>query len=149
MNEIIKPNPVELITEALFFIGCFGYIYGVFKACIVSLAKVPDVSKMPAFLSNLITTIGAVLATNLGAILGLPKPLPTLSPFAVFYEPIIINFQITACYIYLLTLLTSSIVWGIKNFTTDPTQIVSTLPDQTKTFLGVLVGVLAITLAKQ
>ncbi|MEO5776688.1 MAG: hypothetical protein ABIQ27_07265 [Flavobacterium sp.] len=149
MNKIIK-DPVEIIIIALFAIGCFGYAYGILKACFISLAKIPDVSKMPAFLSNLITTIGAVLATNLGAILGLPKTeTPSLSPFTFFIEPTVTNFQITACLIYLLALLVSSVVWGIKNFTTDSTQIVPTLPDQAKTFLGVLVGVLAITLAKQ
>jgi len=150
MKKIPYKDPIQLIIGCLFFIGCIGYIYAVAQACIISLNKEPDVSQMPSFLSNLITTIGAVLATNLGATLGLPKPPEfSLSPLGFISHPIVINFQMTACYVYLLTLLAAAIVWGTKDFTQDPTKVVATIPELTKTFLGVIVGVLAITLTKK
>jgi len=147
---------IQILIVFLFSVGCLGYLYGIFQACWISLQKPVNVDAMPAFLSSIITSIGAVLATNLGAVLGIAISNPKseystkfFSPFTVFAKPGITTVQITACYIYILTLVVVAIVWGIKKFTTDPKQIVSTIPELTKTLLGVIVGVFAITLAKK
>ncbi|MCW3105699.1 MAG: hypothetical protein JWQ09_205 [Segetibacter sp.] len=152
-------NAVEILIVFLFSVGCLGYLYGIFKACWISLQKKPKVSDMPAFLSNTITSIGAVLATNLGAVLGfaiagftnglVDMNKAALKPLLFFTDPSITSVQITASYVYILTLVAVSVVWGIKKFTTDPLLVVSTIPELTKTFLGVIVGVFAITLAKK
>ena len=49
-------DPTKIIIGALFIIGSLGYMYGVAKACVISLEKQPDVTRMPAFLSNLEST---------------------------------------------------------------------------------------------
>jgi len=145
---------IEILIAFLFAVGCLAYIYGIYQACYISLQADPDLSKMPAFLSSIVTSIGAVLATNLGAVLGIAIAAPTSSfaqaswkPLAVFTSPTPTNVQITACYLYVLILVVVSIVWGIKDF--DTVHVVSTIPELTKTFLGVIVGVLAITLARK
>ncbi|WP_316753720.1 hypothetical protein [Pedobacter gandavensis] len=150
-------NAVQILIVFLFSFGCLAYLYGIFKACWISLQKTPNVADMPIFLSSIITSIGAVLATNLGAVLGIAITNLTsefteaalLRPFAIFSDPSITTVQITACYIYILTLAGTSVVWAFKKFTTNPTEVVSTIPELTKTFLGVIVGVFAVILAKK
>ena len=147
---------IQILIVFLFSLGCLGYLYGIFQACRISLQKIVNVDDMPPFLSNIITNIGAVLATNLGAVLGIAINNPAskynmmfLNPFTNFAQSGITGAQILACYIYTLALVVVAIVWGIKKFTTDPKQIVSTIPELTKTLLGVIVGVFAITLVKE
>ena len=147
---------IQYLIVFLFAVGGLAYLYGIFKACWISLQKNPVVSDMPAFLSSTITSIGAVLATNLGAVLGITitKASPEFSeavlhPLIAFTTLSVTSVQVIACYLYIISLVAVSIVWGKKDFTPDPNKVVSTIPELTKTFLGVIVGVFAITLAKK
>jgi len=150
-------NPfVNILIGFLFSVGCLAYLYGIYKACAISLQKNPVLSDMSPFLSSIVTSIGAVLATNLGAVLGftISDPNSALAeaarnPFSVFSNPTPSNEQVMACFLYVLTLFAVSVVWGIKKFTDDPLQVVPTVPQLTKTFLGVIVGVFAIILVKK
>jgi hypothetical protein len=146
---------MNYVLYALLLIGCAGYAWGIVVACKLSLQKPPNPSEMPPFLAGVVTTIGAILATNLGAVLGIEivKQPNTLSenvfkPLIFFSDASYRNLQITALYFYLLSLVTAAIGWGIKKFTSDPAEIVTIIPELTKTLLGVIVGAMGILLAK-
>jgi hypothetical protein len=157
-NKSVAPlNPIQILIAFLFAVGCLAYIYGVYKASFLSLQHPSRAAEMPGFLSSVITSIGAVLATNLGAVLGIAITVPKsvfnkkalLNPFSVFAESAATAVQIIACYVYILTLVAAAIVWARLDFTVDVKTVVSTIPEMTKTLLGVIAGVFAVILAKQ
>jgi hypothetical protein len=148
------PKPITYLLSILIALGCVTFAYGVIKACMISLEKAPDLSLMPLFLASAVTSIAAVLATNLGAVLGIAIANPqslyrqssTWNPLKVFSKPDPTTWQTLACYVYIIGLLSAAVVWGIKNFTTDSNQIVALIPEMTKSLLGVIVGALAVSL---
>lgn len=146
---------MKLLLILLSSMGFIAYAYGVFYACYLSLKKEPKPTEMPAFLASVVTSIGGVLATNLGAVIGFAIKVPGSTaaknigePFAFFVYAAFTNLQITASYIYLLFLFIAATVWAVKKFTGDANQIVPVLPEMTKTLLGVIVGAMGIILAK-
>lgn len=146
--------PINILIVFLITIACFSFLFGIYKASYISWQKVPDTLLMPAFLSNVVTSIAAVLATNLGAVLGyanadthsLFRNPATWNPLNLFSSGSVSPAQAFACYIYVLGLLSATVVWGYKNFTTDEKQVVPLLPQLTKSLLGVVIGALAIAL---
>jgi len=148
------PKPITFLLSVLIALGCATFAYGIFKACAVSLQRVPDLSLMPLFLASAVTSIAAVLATNLGAVLGIAIANPqslyrqrkSWNPLRAFTNPNPTVWQTLACYVYIIGLLAAAVVWGIKNFTTDNKQIVALIPEMTKSLLGVIVGALAVSL---
>ena len=150
--------PIKILIGFLIFIGYAVYIYGVSVACIVSLeAPKKDDLVMGPFLSSAVTTIAAVLSTNLGAILGIAtsnvgsslRKSSTWNPIRIFTDPDPTAFQIIACYIYVFSLLAAGVVWLIVESKEDSHQLVALIPEMTKTLLGVIVGALAISLNTQ
>lgn len=154
--------PIEILIGFLLLLGCAIYVYGVSIACIYSLDKPlwdesVKVREMDSFLSGAVTTIAAVLSTNLGAILGIAtsntasslNKLSTWNPIRIFTNPDPTVFQTTACYIYVLSLVAAGIVWLILGFKEDSKNLVALIPEMTKTLLGVIVGALAISLNTQ
>lgn len=147
-------NPIGILKVLLISLACISFIYGIYKACKISLEKEPDLTLMPAFLSNLVTSIAAILATNLGAVIGITvindnsefRNLSTWNLTNLFSENAPSAWQALACFIYILGLLAAAIVWAIKNFTSDEKKVVSLIPELTKSLVGVVVGVLAISL---
>lgn len=148
-------DPIGILKILLIAIACVSFIYGIYKACKISWPlDDPDTSLMPAFLSNLVTSIAAILATNLGAVVGFTvtnessifRDSSTWSLTNLFTENASGSWQTLACYIYILGLLAAAIVWARKNFTADDSEIMSLIPQLTKSLVGVIIGVLAISL---
>ena len=147
-------QPVKLLIGILVFIGFIFYFYGVWQACAISLeeikpGKTPRV--MPEFLASVVTAIGAVLATNVGAVLGIAitqsaskyRLSKSWNPANFFSQTE--TMQTVACYVYIICLFGAAIVWGKENFRTD---VVTIIPEMAKTLLGIIVGCLAISLNK-
>lgn len=107
---------------------------------------------MPGFLSDLVTSIAAVLATNFGAVLGLPPAraalfsLSSAGAESLFTGDLTDVAQRVACWLYMIGLVAAAIVWAIKNFTTDDKQIVPLIPQLTRSLIGVAIGALAVIL---
>lgn len=145
---------ITYLTGFLVVLGCLGYLYVVGWACVKSWPLHAENYELPSFLTNLATSIGALMATNLGAVLGIRVTDPhskfsqakTWTLTAVKLDPSPAVFQTFACYVYVLSLLAATIVWGHREFITDAGQIVPIIPEFTKTFAGVIVGALAISL---
>ncbi len=148
------PKPLNYLLATLIGLACIAFLYGIARACIISLKKEPDISQMPSFLSSVVTSIAAIFATNLGAVLGITisNPQSILSrsenwiPFNITATNAPTAFQVTACYIYVVGLLAAAIVWARKNFSADPKAIIPLIPELTKSLLGVMIGALAISL---
>lgn len=144
----------NVILKFLLLLSCLTFIYGIIKATKISLTPNPNVSQMPVFLSNAVTAIAAVFATNLGAVLGFSVVngdagffrAEIWNPVSLFKSDAIEPAQAFAVVVYLLGLLAATLVWLKKDFTQDNTQIVSLLPELTKSLLGVVIGSLAISL---
>ncbi len=106
-------------------------------------------ANMPAFLTHVMTTIGGVLATNLGAVLGLTvaQSAGLISAESLpWYAPTAANLQVIAAYVYVVGLLAATGLWAAKRFTAGQDHVVSTLPELAKTLLGVMAGALAVML---
>jgi hypothetical protein len=141
---------MKAIKILLFFLvalaGLF-FLYGVYLAIRYSNAGTP--SQMPEFVTTTTTAIGAVLATNLGAVLGLK--IAEGSRFRSFRiralaDPIPSAIQIGATVFYLLVLLVAFIAWALMKFESDPTLIVLVIPRLSQTLAGVIVGAVAVIL---
>lgn len=147
-------DAIKILRIILLAFGCVAYVYGIAKAFVISW-KGDDVNKMPAFLVNVVGTIGTILATNLGAVMGLTlAESPSDSFSEEDWDPVNLfvaehaskAFQTTACYIYVIGLIAAAIVWTHRKFETDPQKIVPLVPELTKSLLGVIVGVLVVAL---
>lgn len=147
-------KPIAYLLGFLFLIGCGAFIYGIIKACIKSWPKDGSDYTMPEFLASAVTSIAAVLSTNLGAVLGITVTNPqsefneaeTWNTLTFLTNPSPSVLQTFACYIYVISLLTCAIVWARRNFISEPGKIVPLIPELTKSLLGVIVGVLAVSL---
>jgi hypothetical protein len=149
-------KPIRYLLAFVVMIGCGAFVYGVYLACYVSWFNPARHGKyeIPIFLASTVTSIASVLSTNLGAVLGItiiindskfsqPKAWNLLS---LFTDPNPTNIQTTACYVYILSMLGAAIVWAHRDFENDALRIVYLIPELTKSLLGVIVGVLAISL---
>ncbi len=147
-------KPIKYLLGLFIFIGCAIYIYGIVLACLESWPEHQPPYQIPVFLSTTVTSIAALLATNLGAVLGITitksdslfGETKTWNPLTVFREPEPTNFQATACYIYAISLIACGVVWACRGFEPDPAKIVPLIPEMTKSLLGVIIGVLAMSL---
>ena len=148
-------KPITYLLGLLIFLGCGLFVYGILKACLLSWSPENSSYDMASFLTGSVTSIAAILSTNLGAVLGISLSAPNSSrfkisenwnPISFFTKPNQTNIQIIACYIYILSLLAAGIVWAHRDFITETNKIVPLIPELTKSLLGVIVGVLAITL---
>ena len=122
------------------------FIVGIVVAGYCSLRNKPE--NMPEFLAQATTVIGGTLSTNLGAVLGLSvaqstNPSPALAE--VMAAPAN-TLQVGAAWLYVGGLIIALVLWGVNRFSNQPQKVVSTLPDLTKTLLGVVVGAMAVAL---
>jgi hypothetical protein len=150
-------KPITYLLGVLIFIGCGTFIYGIVLACIHSWPCTNGLYEIPPFLSSTVTSIAAVLSTNLGAVLGIAATNPNSgfrdssawNPISFFTNPTPSVIQTIACYVYILALIIAAIVWAHRDFIADASKIVPLIPELTKSLLGVIVGVLAISLNTQ
>ena len=151
-------KPINYLLGLLVFLGCGLFAYGIGQACILSWSPNNSSYDMASFLTSSVTSIAAILSTNLGAVLGITFSTPdsnsrfkrneseNWNPISFFKDPNQTNIQIIACYVYILSLIVAGIVWAHRDFITETNKIVPLIPDLTKSLLGVIVGVLAISL---
>ena len=145
---------ITYLLGLLVFLGCAVFIYGITQACILSWSPDNNNYEIAPFLSNSVISIAAILSTNLGAVLGISlsksvsrfEDSANWNPARFFTDPNQANIQIIASYIYIIALLGAAVVWVHRDFITDTSNIVPLIPQLSNSLLGVIVGVLAITL---
>jgi predicted transporter len=129
----------------LFLLACLAGLFflgGIIAAGILSIKGKPK--NMPAFLSRTVTTIGGILATNLGAVLGINVVRSNSPAFRIVQVPTTEVLQNAAAILYLVGLLAALLFWAFKAFKEDPDVVVPTLPELSLTLLGVIGGALAV-----
>lgn len=147
-------KPITNLLGLLLLIGCLAYLYGIGYACVISWNSEKTNFEIPSFLSNTLTSLAALFSTNLGAVLGISASNPNSrlrkteawNPLKTWKNPSTPDFQVIICYVYILSLFACSIVWAHREFTTDVNKINALIPELTKSLLGVVVGVLALSL---
>jgi hypothetical protein len=159
MNSIMKPlRPLILLIVGF---AALAYIGGILWAGIASIQcpKVPV--ELPDLVTQTITSIGAVLATNFGALFGISKFVnenrgknPTLINIKKWYGlPVMPKSEnkvafldklpVYAAYLYFISLILALVFWGITGFSDQSAQI---LKNMTSTLIGAAAGVLAVYL---
>ena len=140
------------------------YAYGIIMATIQSLAHS---TKIPEPLDSIVSTIGAILLTNLGAVLGISvaKPQSALSRMTLISRPQTTTLaatqainptdpatereliQFVAVVFYLAVLVACFIVWAINTFRSgDPFPVVNIVEQNGKNLLGVIAAYVAFIL---
>ncbi len=146
----MEGTTLDAVTILLLVFMLFGgvlFLGGIIWAGIVSIRNQPET--MPQFLIQSTTVIGGVLATNLGSVLGLSiisevgGGVVTASSLTAVT---IHNIQVGAAWLYAAGLFIAFAFWVANKFSTAPEKVVSTLPELSKTLLGVAVGALAVVL---
>jgi hypothetical protein len=148
-------NTRAILLSLFIGIAAVAFIAGVTAACILSFS--PDAGKdsLPPFVSATITSIAALLATNLGSILGITVTNPqshfriarNWSPLAVFQAPSTTTLQTWGCYLYVGGLLAATVIWGFRGFDSkSASPVVPLIEDLAKSLAGIIVGSVAIAL---
>ena len=149
----------ETLISLLVILASAGFAAGIGAAGYYTLKKRP--ADMPRFLVQLVTTIGGVLATNLGAVIGFSFKIPPELNAALAHPlsisawlgssavPVGTQLQLMAAGLYVIGLLVAVMLWGVAHFSDDPAVVVPTLPELSRTLLGVMVGALAVALGTQ
>lgn len=131
-----------MLVTILVLLAALFYLYGIIMAVWIS---VKGKKNMDDFLLNAITVIGGVLATNLGAFLGINIARGTSEASLTFQSGTIGNIQAIAAYFYVICLIVAVAGWFVAKSKGSAT-IVPILPELAKTLMGVIVGVLAVAL---
>lgn len=134
-----------------------AYFAGIIWAGFASLAK-ETVPKIPEIVTLTITAIGAILATNFGAQLGIARFIkvnPASNPNLIISKrfmglPLVTNannkfsildhLPIIATYLYFISLTMALIFWGLDKLSDDSAQV---LKNMSSTLIGALAGLLA------
>jgi hypothetical protein len=113
--------------------------------------------EMPKFLSQTVSALGGVLATNFGAVIGLQHiSKESAGSLAAAYSPNALlslnasptfpQLQAYAALFYLVGLTLALALWCFKKFNQKQGEVVSTLPELSQSLLGVLMGGLTVWL---
>lgn len=137
----------KVILTAIFAILAIGFFaYAIYSAIhFTSIGKPGD---MPNILNHVIIVVGGVLATNLGAVLGIQ--VDQGGGFSLGFRKIStdpsIGIREICAFLYAIALIIALIFWGISGFTEKSTEIVDSIPMLSKTLIGVAVGALTVVL---
>lgn len=151
-------NLTALIGWILLVAGLGVYLCGIIFAIFFPIEDTQNgqvVMLMPEALETVTTSVGAILLTNLGAVLGISivKPNNGLARVAMksisVPEPITMReaIQIAAVLLYIISLLACGIKWGIATFKQEPDPVVALIPQYAKTLIGVITAYIAFVLA--
>lgn len=154
-------NLTAIIGWILLVSGLTVYVYGISYAIFFPIEvqeKSTTILKIPETLETFTTSVGAILLTNLGAVLGISVVAPNapiariaLSPaaFATVPTPISMRekIQVVAILIYVISLMACTLAWGVATFKAHPAPVAALIPQYGKTFIGVITAYLAFTLA--
>jgi len=138
------PTSIRILFVAFVALGGAGYLGGVARAAYLTVKRRPN--DMDEFPQRALTTISAILATNLGAVLGLSLTATGLAG-ASFFAPDTLTagggqsaFPIIAAYLYSAGLLIACAAWATVNFK----EAVPIISEMTRTLVGVIVGAMAL-----
>lgn len=131
-----------MLVTILVLLAALFYLFGIIMAVWIS---IKGKKLMDDFLSNIITVIGGVLATNLGAFLGINIAQGTSEASFTFQMGATGNMQAIAAYFYVICLVVAVAGWFVAK-SKGSTTIVPILPELAKTLLGVIMGALTIGL---
>lgn len=154
-------NLSAAIGWLLLSVGIAIYIYGIVTAIFNPIVEHPptgpETKHIPEALETITTTIGAILLTNLGAVLGISISKPQsglaniafLSPKISVPDPVTQRelIQFVAVLIYIITLIGCGVDWAVSTFKAKPDAVVELVPQYGKTLLGVITAYLAFVLA--
>jgi hypothetical protein len=155
-------NFSSIIGWFLLLIALGLYLYGV-SAAIFNLNLIPQKNAaggitgymLPEILDTLTATIGAILLTNLGAVLGISVTQPqsglaakTLMTKVALPNPITRReiIQLTAVLVYLVTLVACFIKWATNNF--DNGNVATLVSQNGKMLIGVISAYVAFAVGK-
>lgn len=147
-------NLSSIIGWFLLLIALGLYLYGIYFA-IFTVPKKDD-HVLPEILDTLTASIGAILLTNLGAVLGISitQPKSGLAAKALMAKVELPDpmtrreiIQFTAVLVYLVTLVACFVAWAISGFNDKGENAVATLVSQNgKMLIGVISAYLAFAL---
>ncbi len=160
-------NPVIAYVGWLLILSAIGfYGYGIVEAILLSWSKTTpvDYEKYPETISTTISSMQALLLTNLGILLGISiakpdsavaKQLMLNSKIPLGIVPPLPNpldikekIQLFALVIYILSLIACLITWGHNSFSSKPEDVVAVISESGKMFLGVVLAYLTAALNK-
>ena len=123
----------------------FGLGIGVAAYYTLWIEGAPKPTEMPDIVAYFVSAANGTLAANLGAVLGIRLAWggerSALSTTEIF--------QWFAAGWYVLMLLLAVLFWGMAGFREDEAQVVSLLPEMTKTAIGIFIAILAAVLGVQ
>ncbi len=162
----MKSPAVAYIGWLLIFAAISFYGYGIFEAIRLSWSKTPiGESDFPAFLATTISSIQALLLTNLGILLGISIAKPESGVAmqlmlgkidkqkitAEIKDPLEIKekIQLFSLVIYIISLIACMITWAKNDFSSAPTDVVSLIAESGKMFIGVVLAYLTAVLGNR
>ena len=104
----------------------------------------PRPELMPTAAHYFLSSINGLLATHLGAYLGVSVATGTWKPFAPIGW-----LQMVAAITYALVLVAAAIFWWLAGFTEAPTKVVPILPEIVRAGFGVMIAILGAALGVQ
>src|SRR5689334_7822398 len=110
-------NALTTLLLILVAVAALLFIVGIIFAGYFSWKNAPQ--NMPAFLINVTTIIGGVLATNFGAVIGLsltPGTGLNAADIQPWYAPTTEHLQVAGAYLYAIGLLLALVLWGLNKF---------------------------------
>lgn len=143
-------NIKDYVILALFAVAIILFFVGIFAA--IKWTKKGEPGNMPPFLQRWVTRMSGVLAANLGAILGIKiEQAFTLKRnfLATFFEipaDMTHTIQLFTAGLYGVGMLIALIAWGTVRFSEDPEKVVITIPQLTRTLLGICAGAVVIVI---
>jgi hypothetical protein len=152
----IMARSLQPLLVFLVFVAGLLYLLGILWAGIASIMT-DGVPSIPEFVTQLVSGIGGVLGTHFGAIFGISQ-LQSPSERSLAWLKVHTRssattqesttglldcLQIIAAYFYVLALLVGFILWGVDKFSVTSAELLKNIA---ASFLGVLVGVLAVAL---
>jgi len=149
----------SIIGWLLLAIAFSAYLYGVYYAIFTPFKGEDDKLSIPDPLDTLLTTLSAILLTNLGAVLGIAVSNPnsglagkTLLTRSITVPPPLSQrefIQLIAVLIYLLAMVACFIDWAYSSFRVPLRPIVPFVSVTGKTLIGVITAYVAFVLGKQ
>jgi hypothetical protein len=160
-------NPVvAYVGWLLLFAAISFYCYGIFEAIRLSWNETPiKENDFPAFLATTISSIQALLLTNLGILLGIAIAKPDSDVARQLMlgnihkqritgeikDPLEIKekIQLFSLVIYIISLIACMITWVKNDFSSAYTDIVSLISESGKMFIGVVLAYLTAVLGNR
>ncbi len=158
-------NPLVAYIGWLLILAAIGfYVYGLFEAIHLSWSTVPiKDTDFPPFLSTTISSMQALLLTNLGILLGISitKPDSVIARQLMLgkndmeikevKDPLEMRekIQLLSLVIYITGLIACMVTWAKNDFSSNPADVVSLIAESGKMFIGVVLAYLTAVLGNR